>query len=52
MDMRVVVVDKNEEKIEELELENFIPEVPALAADASNPDVLKMAGIHKKSVKP
>ena len=48
MDMRVVVVDKNEEKIEELELENFIPEVPALAADASNPDVLKMAGIHKK----
>ncbi len=47
--MRVVVVDKDETKIEELELENFIPEVPCLTADVSKPKVLKMAGIHKKN---
>jgi Trk K+ transport system NAD-binding subunit len=47
--IRVVVVDKNEEKIGTLELENFIPEVPGLAADVTNPDTLKLAGIHKKN---
>ncbi len=47
--MRVVVIDKDESKIEELELENFIPEVPCLTADVSKPEVLKMAGIHKKN---
>jgi len=47
--MRVVVIDKDESKIEELELENFIPEVPALTAEVSKPEVLKMAGIHKKN---
>jgi Trk K+ transport system NAD-binding subunit len=47
--IRVVVVDKSEEKIEALDLENFIPEVPALSADATNPETIKMAGIHKKN---
>ena len=49
--IRVVVIDKSEEKINELELENFIPEVPAILADASNPEVLKISGILKKNCK-
>ncbi|AKF25020.1 portal protein [Sulfurovum lithotrophicum] len=47
--IRVVVIDKNNEKINTLELENFIPEVPALTADVTQPEVLKLAGIHKKN---
>ncbi|SFV66041.1 Potassium channel protein [hydrothermal vent metagenome] len=47
--VRVIVIDKNNEKINTLELENFIPEVPALAADVTQPEVLKLAGIHKKN---
>jgi Trk K+ transport system NAD-binding subunit len=47
--IRVVVVDKSEEKIEALDLENFIPEVPALSADVTNPETIKLAGIHKKN---
>ncbi len=46
--IRTVVVDKNEEKIEEIELENFIPEVPAISADTTKPETLKLAGIHHK----
>ena len=47
--IRVVVIDKDESKIEELDLENFIPEVPSLTAEVSKPEVLKLAGIHKKN---
>ena len=47
--IRVVVVDKDTEKIDALELENFIPEVPSLAADVTHPETLKLAGIHKKN---
>jgi len=47
--IRVVVVDRDPEKIEALDLENFIPEVPSLAADVTTPQTLKMAGIHQKS---
>ena len=47
--IRVVVVDKDAEKVETLDLENFIPEVPSLAADVTHPETLKMAGIHKKN---
>ena len=47
--IRVVVVDKSVEKIDTLELENFIPEVPALSADVTTPQTLKLAGIHKKN---
>jgi len=47
--IRVVVVDKSEEKIDALDLENFIPEVPALTADVTNPETIKLAGIHKKN---
>ena len=47
--IRVVVVDRDAEKIDALDLESFIPEVPALAADVTHPNTLKMAGIHKKN---
>ncbi len=46
--IRTVVVDKDEAKIEEIELENFIPEVPAISADTTKPETLKLAGIHHK----
>jgi len=48
-EMRVVIVDKDQEKIDALELNNFIPEVPALAADVTTPETLKLAGIHQKN---
>ena len=47
--IRVVVVDRDETKIETLDLENFIPEVPSLAADVTTPQTLKMAGIYQKN---
>ncbi len=49
--IRVVVIDKDENKINELELENFHPEVPAIAAEATDPNILKISGIHKKNCK-
>jgi len=48
-DIRVVVIDKDENKINELELESFNPEVPAIAAEATDPNILKISGIHKKN---
>ncbi len=47
--IRTVVVDKDENKIEEIDLENFIPEVPAIAADTTKPHTLKLAGIHERN---
>ena len=47
--IRIVVVDKDESKIEEIDLENFIPEVPALSGDTTKPEILKLAGIHQKN---
>lgn len=51
IDFRVVVLDKSSEKIEELVLENFQPSVPASVGDATNQQLLKMAGIHQKNCK-
>ena len=48
---RIVVIDKDQERIDELELENFIPEVYALQASAETPEVLKLAGIKKRNCK-
>ncbi|WP_456470799.1 potassium channel family protein [Caminibacter sp.] len=48
---RFVVIDKNEEKIEELHLENFQPYVPAIMGDATNQNVLKLAGIGLENCK-
>jgi len=48
---RFVVIDKDEEKIEELNLENFYPHVPAIVGDATNQNTLKLAGITRKNCK-
>jgi len=49
VDYRVVVLDKSQEKIEELVLENFYPHVPASVGDGTNQQMLKMSGIHQKN---
>lgn len=48
---RIVVIDKEQERIDELELENFVPEVYAIKGDITKPDMLKLAGIKKKYCK-
>lgn len=48
---RIVVIDRNQEKIDELELENFIPEVYAIAANVDSPDTLRLAGVTKRNCK-
>lgn len=42
---RIVVVDKNAQKIEQLAMESYTPTIPAIVADASQTDVLKSAGV-------
>jgi len=46
---RIVVLDRDEEKIDELILEDFYPLVPAFVGDASNQRMLKNAGINQKN---
>jgi hypothetical protein len=48
-EFRVVVLDKNDSKIEELVLENFYPNVPAFVGEATNQKMLSTAGIHQKN---
>ncbi len=48
---RIVVIDRDQEKIDELELENFIPEVYAIQGDITTPDILRLAGITKRNCK-
>jgi len=48
---RIVIIDKDQDKIDELELENFIPEVYAIAANVDSSDTLKLAGITKRECK-
>ncbi len=50
-DVRFVVIDKNELKIEELVLEDFYPFVPSIVGDATNQYILKLAGINQKNCK-
>ncbi|WP_456449643.1 potassium channel family protein [Hydrogenimonas sp.] len=45
--IRSVVIEKNDEKIKELTLENYTIEVPALVGDIRDPKVFRTAGIHK-----
>ncbi|WP_457594173.1 potassium channel family protein [Hydrogenimonas sp.] len=45
--IRSVIIEKNEEKIKLLALENYSIEVPALVGDISDPNVFRTAGIHK-----
>ena len=49
--VRFVVIDKDENKIEELILEDFYPFVPAIVGDATNQYILKLAGINQKNCK-
>ena len=42
---RIIVIDKNPEKIEELDSEVYMPSIPSIAADASMTNVLKSSGI-------
>ncbi len=46
-----VVIEKNEEKLKlmELELENYTIDIPGLAGDVRDPNVFKLAGIHKSN---
>ncbi|WP_428025169.1 potassium channel family protein [Arcobacter sp.] len=46
-DIRTVVIESDESRVNELLLENFTPHVPVLLADASSPKVLEDAGITK-----
>ncbi len=43
--IRFVIVEAREERVQELDLEDFKTDVPALAADAQTPRVLEMAGL-------
>jgi len=49
--IRFVVIDKNETRIEELILEDFYPFVPSILGDATNQYILKFAGINQKNCK-
>lgn len=42
---RIIVIDKNADKIEALKSELYMPSIPAVVADASSTDVLKSAGV-------
>jgi Trk K+ transport system NAD-binding subunit len=50
-DFRFVVIDKKEEKIEALYLEDFVPAVPAIVGDGTNEIILKYAGIESEYCK-
>lgn len=48
---RIVVIDKQIEKIEALESELYMPSIPAIVADASMTDVLKSSGVQSPNCK-
>ena len=48
-DYRVVVLDRDETKVDELVLEDFYPHVPAYVGEATKQQMLKIAGIHHKN---
>ena len=46
-----VVIDIDQDRVDEIEVQDFGRDVPALTADASNPEVLLMAGLrHRRCV--
>ncbi|CAL94146.1 potassium channel protein [Azoarcus olearius] len=45
MGVRAVVVELDEAKVGEIELHSYAADVPAIAADARNPEILKFAGL-------
>lgn len=42
---RAVVVERDERKVGEIELQSYQADMPALCADASNPEILQYAGL-------
>lgn len=50
-DIRTVVIESEEQKVNELMLENFTPHVPVLHAEASSVQILEDAGITKQNCK-
>lgn len=49
--VRVIVLEKDEEKINALNLENYTPDVPCLVADVHDANALEKAGIKSKYCK-
>ena len=49
--VRTVVIEKEENKVNELFLENFTPHVPCLLGDIYDPNALKKAGINRTNCK-
>jgi len=49
--VRVVVIERDEKKVNELNLENYTPHVPCLIADVHDPKALEKAGIKSKYCK-
>lgn len=45
LNIRFVVLEQSEERVQELDLEDFKTDAPALAADVRQPKVLRMAGL-------
>ncbi|MCP5197809.1 MAG: NAD-binding protein [Gammaproteobacteria bacterium] len=43
--MRAVVIEVNESRVSQLDLHGHSADIPALAADASQPEILKLAGL-------
>jgi len=50
-DIRTVVIESDEFRVNELLLESFTPYVPVLLSDASSPNILEDAGIKKSNCK-
>jgi len=49
LEMRMVVVDRDQEAIDALMLENYYPLIPAFSGDVFDPKMLELAGIRKKN---
>lgn len=48
---RIVVIDKSLEKIEQLDIELYMPTIPSIVADASMTSVLKSSGVQSGNCK-
>jgi len=49
--VRTVVIEKDANRVNELELENYTPTVPCLVADVHTPDALEKAGLNSQYCK-
>ena len=51
MEIRMVVIDKDQKAIDALMLRNYYPLIPAFSGDVFDPKMLELAGIRKKTCK-